>query len=540
MESITNDVAATEGGDIELDLDPLVEPLDEVVDDKAVDDDVVEKNVQAAEEQQQVVEEQQAEAGGEIHDADKLVQICNVKVNPTSELVEYPKKAKPAQDTEVEVLGVLNQTSGPVEYPRKAKTAQAVNEAAPEIEVVAILPAGKRRGRPPGSKNDRSPAVKKAKTGLEDISWESLMSHIHARLSSMDSDECFLKAMEIAMLARHEVESRSQHLLNAFDMMSRGQSASAPPPHPHSAVMHPPVARAPVPVIPPMPSPVSTPMPGQVEMQSAAMETWMAKYYELKHYRRQHGTCEVPFSRNESLAKWTIDQKQNKTLNSTQRQLLLNIGLQLSDHPKAVKAQTQSSLHDPTKAEQEYLKQKQVKMHRTTKYRTMEPVPCVKLQSPLPPRDEGGEAVILAETPDFATLVNFPSARYFGNCVMCDESEFPVPKQNKGVCGNCDRAVWVVARTGLRIKWCKGCKNFKKWVDFGQKVSALLRLIGLDLYKVSFAWLDPALALFCRAIHPNVSTVVICKHTGMHWQRLKPIAIFLEHSLLTGKLPERT
>ena len=59
----------------------------------------------------------------------------------------------------------------------------------------------------------------------------------------------------------------------------------------------------------------------------------------------------------------------------------------------------------------------------------------------------------------FCQLVNFPTARYFGNCVMCDESDFSIPKQNKGVCNNCDVAVWVINPGGMQIKWCKGCKK---------------------------------------------------------------------------------
>ena len=86
-----------------------------------------------------------------------------------------------------------------------------------------------------------------------------------------------------------------------------------------------------------------------------------------------------------------------------------------------------------------------------------------------PPRCEVDNAPDV-ELPAFCQLVNFPTARYYGNCVMCDESEFSIPKQNKGVCNNCDVAIWVVNPSGMNIKWCKGCKNFRKWIDFGMKV----------------------------------------------------------------------
>jgi len=115
-----------------------------------------------------------------------------------------------------------------------------------------------------------------------------------------------------------------------------------------------------------------------------------------------------------------------------------------------------------TKAEREVSKQKPIK---TTK---AAPVPCMKMTPPLPPRCENDNAPDV-ELPAFCQLVNFPTARYYGNCVMCDEAEFPIPKQNKGVCNNCDVAIWVVNPSGMNIKWCKGCKNFRKWVDFGVK-----------------------------------------------------------------------
>lgn len=115
-----------------------------------------------------------------------------------------------------------------------------------------------------------------------------------------------------------------------------------------------------------------------------------------------------------------------------------------------------------TKAEREVSKQKPIKTNKAA------PVPCMKMTPPLPPRCEVDNAPSV-ELPAFCQLVNFPTARYYGNCVMCDESEFSIPKQNKGVCNNCDVAIWVVNPSGMNIKWCKGCKNFRKWIDFGVK-----------------------------------------------------------------------
>lgn len=52
-----------------------------------------------------------------------------------------------------------------------------------------------------------------------------------------------------------------------------------------------------------------------------------------------------------------------------------------------------------------------------------------------------------------------------------DESESThiIPRQNKGVCTACDVTVWVIVDNNLEIKWCKGCKNFRPWVSFGEK-----------------------------------------------------------------------
>jgi hypothetical protein len=45
-----------------------------------------------------------------------------------------------------------------------------------------------------------------------------------------------------------------------------------------------------------------------------------------------------------------------------------------------------------------------------------------------------------------------------------------IPRQNKGVCTECDVAVWLVRdHDNLEIKWCKGCKNFRPWAAFGDK-----------------------------------------------------------------------
>jgi hypothetical protein len=145
---------------------------------------------------------------------------------------------------------------------------------------------------------------------------------------------------------------------------------------------------------------------------------------------------------------------------------------------------------------------------------------CVPLKPPIPSKFQGDiDKTAKAPVPEFTSLVNFPahmSQKQTGNlpegmrcCVMCgsgcpctsgnktkkgpgdkggsDHGLAPrssngqdlmgdkgggyaiIPTQNKGLCTLCDVNVWVVVTTGLEIKWCKGCKNFRPWAAFGDK-----------------------------------------------------------------------
>lgn len=146
---------------------------------------------------------------------------------------------------------------------------------------------------------------------------------------------------------------------------------------------------------------------------------------------------------------------------------------------------------------------------------------CVPLKPPIPSKFQGDmEKLKGASVPEFTSLVNFPahmSQKQSVNlpegmrcCVMCgqacpcsmgnkkkagtgkgksDGSLAPrnsngqdpsnsmgekglyaiIPTQNKGLCTLCDVNVWVIVNTGLEIKWCKGCKNFRPWAAFGDK-----------------------------------------------------------------------
>jgi len=62
-----------------------------------------------------------------------------------------------------------------------------------------------------------------------------------------------------------------------------------------------------------------------------------------------------------------------------------------------------------------------------------------------------------------------------------------IPTQNKGLCTLCDINVWVVTATGLEIKWCKGCKNFKPWAAFGEKGLATKCLPCRDRQRERYA-----------------------------------------------------
>jgi hypothetical protein len=143
---------------------------------------------------------------------------------------------------------------------------------------------------------------------------------------------------------------------------------------------------------------------------------------------------------------------------------------------------------------------------------------CLPLKPPIPSKFQGDmEKVKNSPVPEFTSLVNFPShmsqkqavnlPEGMRCCVMCGQAcpcssgnkskkckikgmdgglaqrssnsqdhlgdknsgYAIIPTQNKGLCTLCDVNVWVVASSGLEIKWCKGCKNFRPWAAFGDK-----------------------------------------------------------------------
>jgi len=139
---------------------------------------------------------------------------------------------------------------------------------------------------------------------------------------------------------------------------------------------------------------------------------------------------------------------------------------------------------------------------------------CVPMKPPIPSKFQGDMNKYKdVAVPDFNNLVNFPchmnqksapAPDGTRSCVMCghscpctaggkqkgkNPSSHPlagnnqnkgghpgmnnnfaiIPSQNKGLCTLCDVNVWIVVHSGLEIKWCKGCKNFRPWAAFGEK-----------------------------------------------------------------------
>jgi hypothetical protein len=162
---------------------------------------------------------------------------------------------------------------------------------------------------------------------------------------------------------------------------------------------------------------------------------------------------------------------------------------------------------------------------------------CIPLKPPIPSKFQGDmDKVKGALVPEFTSLVNFPShmsqkqavnlPEGMRCCVMCgqacpcstgnkgkknkngkmnDGGLAPrssngqdhlgdkssgyaiIPTQNKGLCTLCDVNVWVVSSSGLEIKWCKGCKNFRPWAAFGDKGLATKCLRCRDRQREKYA-----------------------------------------------------
>lgn len=85
-----------------------------------------------------------------------------------------------------------------------------------------------------------------------------------------------------------------------------------------------------------------------------------------------------------------------------------------------------------------------------------------------------GDGPVSGETPpsygNGASVENVPSSAAPPRESSTSSSSRVIPRQNKGLCTSCDVSIWVLTDgSGLEIKWCKGCKNFRPWAAFGDK-----------------------------------------------------------------------
>lgn len=79
----------------------------------------------------------------------------------------------------------------------------------------------------------------------------------------------------------------------------------------------------------------------------------------------------------------------------------------------------------------------------------------------------------------YADVINFERSSTKQNrcCVLCGDKEGSgkagdgclIPKQNKGVCRQCDSTYWLLKKLSVVVKFCKGCKLFFSLVDFDGK-----------------------------------------------------------------------
>ena len=84
------------------------------------------------------------------------------------------------------------------------------------------------------------------------------------------------------------------------------------------------------------------------------------------------------------------------------------------------------------------------------------------------------------QAPAYEGLINFQRAKSKDavRCVMCGkapsdgDSGTVIPQQNKDVCRDCDKALWVHGESRTYFKWCKGCKRFRNIVAFSEKLDA--------------------------------------------------------------------
>eukprot|EP00569_Conticribra_weissflogii_P004229 CAMPEP_0171337358 /NCGR_PEP_ID=MMETSP0878-20121228/6642_1 /TAXON_ID=67004 /ORGANISM="Thalassiosira weissflogii, Strain CCMP1336" /LENGTH=553 /DNA_ID=CAMNT_0011838977 /DNA_START=147 /DNA_END=1808 /DNA_ORIENTATION=+ len=300
-------------------------------------------------------------------------------------------------------------------------------------------PGFKKRGRPLGSKN-KSP--KKQKIDADDSSnddWERLKDEICTQLRAMPSDECFVRALELKQLAVSEVQRHSTHLVSAMNMINQNSSV------PLSAA--------------------------SVDTNLKKGSDWLENYHQLVQFYRVNGHCNVPPSEHK-LYQWVIHQKDTrKKLNDEKTSLLNQIGFEWDKGFSEAPATAPSSSGNDTATNPSL-----PHLAPASTFSPHLPIPperpqiCHKIpKANLGPMCEPDPKNDHVPVPEFRQLVNYPNAKHFARCVMCNDDTHKIPKQNKGVCTSCDEGVWMLLNSGMQIRWCKGCKNFKKWISFGIK-----------------------------------------------------------------------
>ena len=86
-----------------------------------------------------------------------------------------------------------------------------------------------------------------------------------------------------------------------------------------------------------------------------------------------------------------------------------------------------------------------------------------------------------------------------------------IPTQNKGLCTECDVNVWTVMSSGLEIKWCKGCKNFRPWAAFGDKGMATKCVRCREKQRGKYAREKCALQSEEKGMALRIPEMLVCK-----------------------------
>lgn len=94
-------------------------------------------------------------------------------------------------------------------------------------------------------------------------------------------------------------------------------------------------------------------------------------------------------------------------------------------------------------------------------------------------KQDAAGALPLPETGNFPQYFGMPTDNGKRNCIMCGQScivvktlkeikddDPSIPRQNGNVCSGCDKRIWVMVDSGLEIKFCFRCRQFRRLTDF--------------------------------------------------------------------------